>query len=486
MSKVTVEPEWFFHTAACLGQAASNLASALSTATGDGGLTYSQKMAGNDPKGSGWGTPYDASAKTVLHGAASLASAWSTTAQKVHQAGVNHQFFEWEAGRRGYPGPHSAPPKPPISSAVANIPPSAVGDNGPGLDDFIPGLVEAVGEPCPNGDYEKLGRMAPAWTALGAAVNRSSSEWIAKIHRPDPSMVDAVALYDEILKLNEPAIAIAGDAMKLASFTSTFGTAIHTFRDQSAKAIDDLVLIIGVIGAAAVVGTRIAGTKAIAIGGRLTTREISETGKEIGGFVRALEPLIAGMRTFVTALNPIMQTLLDQAATLPAESNELQPDGTWKKTIRYFSLEKWMAWQKYLLRGGDMDIDTWSKYYDRIRQNQADGDAFDKHVADIQGYDKGQGWTPQFGARKEDYDKVPLPNRHWDWANPDLAEVAENKKGKLDTDQMVTDREVLERTRWSVTYNINANHQYTKAEEEWLAQMQRDFPGRFTVNRIEF
>ncbi|MGC7194460.1 hypothetical protein RA997_23230, partial [Mycobacteroides abscessus subsp. abscessus] len=94
-------------------------------------------------------------------------------------------------------------------------------------------------------------------TALGAAVNRSSSEWIAKIHRPDPSMVDAVALYDEILKLNEPAIAIAGDAMKLASFTSTFGTAIHTFRDQSAKAIDDLVLIIGVIGAAAVVGTRI-------------------------------------------------------------------------------------------------------------------------------------------------------------------------------------------------------------------------------------
>lgn len=486
MSKVTVEPDWFFYTAACLGQAASSLAGAVSSATSDGGLLYSQKMAGNDPRGSGWGAPYDASAKTVLHGAASLASAWSAMAQKVHQAGVNHQFAEWKAGRRGYPGPNSAPPKPPISSSVASTPPSAVGDNGPGLDDFIPGLVDAVGEPCPNGDYEKLGRMAPAWTALGNAVSRSSSEWIAKIHRPDPSMTDAMPFYDAIMKLNEPANAIAGDAMSLASFTSNFGTAIHTFREASAKAIDDLVLVIGVIGAAAILGTRIAGKKAVAIGGRLTAREVGETGKEISGLIRALEPVVASMRTFVTALNPIMQGLLDQTTQFPAESNELQPDGTFKKTIRYFKLEKWMAWQRYLLRGGDMDIDTWSKYYDRIRQNQADGDAFDKHVADIKGYDKGEGWTPQFGAKKEDYDKVPLPNRHWDWANPDLAEVAENKKGKLDTDQMVTDREVLERTRWSVTYNINANHQYTKAEEEWLAQMQKDFPGRFIVNRIEF
>lgn len=64
--------------------------------------------------------------------------------------------------------------------------------------------------------------------------------------------------------------------------------------------------------------------------------------------------------------------------------------------------------------------------------------------------------------------------------------MAEHKKGKLDSDQMVTDREVLERTRWTVTYNINANHQYTKAEEDWLAQMQKAFPGRFIVNRIEF
>lgn len=246
------------------------------------------------------------------------------------------------------------------------------------------------------------------------------------------------------------------------------------------------MLIIGLIGVATVVGTRIAGKKAVQVGGRLTAREVGETGKEINGLIRALEPVVASMRTFVTALNPTMQGLLDQTTQFPAESYELQPDGTFKKTIRYFKLEKWMAWQRYLLRGGDMDIDTWSDYYDRIRQNQADGDAFDKLAADVMGYDKGEGWTPQFGSKKEDYDKVPLPGRHWDWGNPDLQQVAEHKKGKLDSDQMVTDREVLERTRWTVTYNINANHQYTKAEEDWLAQMQKAFPGRFIVNRIEF
>ncbi|PVA91848.1 hypothetical protein DDK01_17980 [Mycobacteroides abscessus] len=484
MSKVTVEPDWFFYTAACLGQAASKLAVAVSRSSSDGGLMYSQKMAGNDARGSGWGTSYDAAAKTVLEGAASLAGAWSSMAQKVHQAGVNHQIYEWEAGRRGYPGPNAAPAQPPISSAVAHTPPSAVGDNGPGLDDFIPGLVEAVGEPCPNGDYEKLGRMAPAWTALGDAVNTSCSEWIAKIHRPDASMVDAVALYDTIMKLNEPANAIAGDAMKLASFTSTFGTAIHTFREQSAKAIDDLVLIIGVIGAAAALGTRIAGKKAIAIGGRLTAREVSQTGKEIGGFIRALEPVVASMRTFVTALNPAMQTLLSQMSIFPAESNELQPDGTWKKTIRYFSLEKWMAWQKYLLRGGDMDIDTWSDMYDRLEKNRDDGAAFDQHAADVMGYSKGTGWIPQFGAHKEDYDKVPVPGRHWDWANPATKELAEHKNGSLDFSQMAIDERVLDETDWTITYNLNANHQYTQKELDELERLEREYPGRFKKNWI--
>lgn len=185
-------------------------------------------------------------------------------------------------------------------------------------------------------------------TALGNAINRSGSEWIAKIHRPDPSMTDAMPFYDAIMKLNEPANAIAGDAMQMASFTSTFGTAIHAFREASAKAIDDLVLIIGLIGVATVVGTRIAGKKAVQVGGRLTAREVGETGKEINGLIRALEPVVASMRTFVTALNPTMQGLLDQTTQFPAESYELQPDGTFKRPFDTSNLKSgWLGRDTY-------------------------------------------------------------------------------------------------------------------------------------------
>jgi len=99
------------------------------------------------------------------------------------------------------------------------------------------------------------------------------------------------------------------------------------------------------------------------------------------------------------------------------------------------------------------------------------------------GYSKNDGWTDQFGSRKSDLEKVPVTGRVWDWANPELKQVVENKSGRLDMDQLAIDEDALE-AGWDVTYNINAKHPYTAGELAALQRLQDKYPDQFTVNRL--
>ncbi|CAM3916990.1 hypothetical protein H7J08_21685 [Mycobacterium frederiksbergense] len=83
---------------------------------------------------------------------------------------------------------------------------------------------------------------------------------------------------------------------------------------------------------------------------------------------------------------------LDKHSLVPAEGFERNPDGTIKPTIRYFDRAKWEAWQRYLERGADWDIDRWSKAYDTLKENAANGYWYDQYVADVLGYSSSDDW----------------------------------------------------------------------------------------------
>ncbi|MEN3316617.1 MAG: hypothetical protein V7643_18 [Mycobacterium sp.] len=109
--------------------------------------------------------------------------------------------------------------------------------------------------------------------------------------------------------------------------------------------------------------------------------------------------------------------------------------------------------------------------------------AMQTSLPDIMGYDRDQGWEPQWGSKRDQLDEVPVPGRVWDWANPDLQELVENKSGRLDFGQLALDETALQRG-WNVTRNINANYPYTANELAALERLEKLYPGQFTVNRI--
>ncbi|WP_078345283.1 hypothetical protein [Mycobacteroides chelonae] len=175
-----------------------------------------------------------------------------------------------------------------------------------------------------------------------------------------------------------------------------------------------------------------------------------------------------------------MKAALDKNSLVAAEGFERRPDGTIKPTIRYFDRAKWEAWQRYLERGGDWDIDRWSQAYDQLKENATNGWWFDQQIADIMGYDKEDGWRSQYGNADI------AAGRRWDWAqlvDDTPIELVENKSGRLDFDQLRLDERALQQGI-SVTYNINSKYAYSEAELAALQQLQDRYPGQFIVNRL--
>lgn len=483
MALWVVDPDWYFQTAAILSRAASKLA----TATGilaDNAVLGTNNMAGNDPVGTGWGTRYDTLSADTVNGAASLSRACSALASRIYQAGVNHAWAEFEAGRSRLPSPSNLPPKPAISTPSNPSLASAVGDNGPGLAVSLPGLEEAVGSPVPNAETHALAETATSWTTFSQAISEAVDDVIHQVRRPDPSLPDASAFYESIAGLSAPGDALSADALSLSGLAQNFSAGVSSMRNSITVELYATAIMIGGVAAVAALGSRVAGSVSVGIGMKAAQRRINAAGQNIRGFISTLQGVASLIDAFTPAFQPAMKSELDKQSLIPAEGFERNPDGTIKPTIRYFDAAKWAAWQRYLERGGDMDIDTWSRLYDQLKENATSGYWWDKHyVPEIMGYNKDQGWTDQFGSRREDLDEVPVPGRVWDWANPDTQELVENKSGRLDFDQLAKD-EIALRDGWNVTWNINGNYPYTANELAALARLEELYPGQFTVNRL--
>lgn len=473
-----VDSDWYFLTAAILGRAGEKIASAAGIVSGASHL--SGHMAGNDPIGTKWGTRYDGAARDALQGADALAQAWSSLAGRVYQAGVNHAWAEFHAGRRKIPVPANLPPRPPVSEPSSTMS-GSVGGNGVGLTDILPGLVEAVGKQTPNADTTALDAASDMWQRFATTIADAVSDVVNQVKSPDHSLPDANAFYDVITSLSAPADAVAADARSLSSLTRSFSTSTTAMRQQIASEVNRTAMWIGGTASVSVLSSEVTGGASLRAEAALIRRFVTQAGNNIRGYIAALETAAAAIDSFTAALDPAKKGLLDREKFVDIEI--FDPDGT--KTHHYrIPLSKWLSWQNYLQRGGhEWDWNRWSANYDQLKENSANGWWFDQYAANVMGYDKTQGWTDQFGSRKGDLAQVPVQGRVWDWANPDLRQLVENKSGSLDMSQLPKD-EIAMQQGWSVTYNISANYAYSPAELAALQRMQDRYPGQFTVNRL--
>lgn len=474
-----VDPDWYFQTAAILGQASSTIASAAGTVASHAELG-TNNMAGNDNIGSGWGGKYDTLSKQTVSGAVALSTAWSALAGRIYQAGVNHAWAEFTAGRGRIPSPANLPSRPAISTPADPAMPSAVGDNGPGVAVTLPGLDEAIGSDVPNADTFNLTRTATAWTTFSTAIVEVVAGVIHDVRTPDPSLPDASAFYASIMRVSAPGEALGADAMSLSSLTSSFSGGVTTMRGDIDAELYATAIEISGVAAIAILATRVAGNVSIGVGTRVAQRRINRAGQNIRGYINALQSIASAINSFTPSFQAGMKAILDKESQLPAEGFERNPDGTIKPTIRYFDRAKWEAWQRYLERGGDWDIDRWSQAYDQLKANGANGYWYDQWVAQVMGYDVGEDWRQQYS------DPTIAPNRRWDWANiidGQVVEVVENKSGRLDFAQLGLDEQALQ-NGVDVTYNINANYAYTASELAALERLQQLYPDQFIVNRI--
>lgn len=482
-----VDPDWYFSTAATVGSAAEDVATQMGIA--ENVLSFqTQTMAGDDPIGTAWGKKYDAAALEMLYGVRLLCTAWSGLAMRLYEAGENHAWAEFEAGRRIIPGPQNLPQKPPVREPAIGTPPSSVGNNGSGLDEVLPGLKSLVGRDVPNGDTEELGEAATALAELSQMIITTCQSVIHQVGRPPADLPDASAFYTSIMSITAPADAAAVDALTLAAHCETFSTALTTMRENIQTQIDITSAQISAYvtaGIIIIIATRMAGTKYVI---KELTPEVIEAIEDcadmINVYIDQFETAVAGMGTYAATLDSALKAILFKFVLVAADGNERLSDGSLVPTTRYFTPAKAAAWERYLERDGEWDIDRWSQAYDQLAANAATGYQFDQYAARAMGYDSDDRW--ERGYR----DPSIMGGRVWDYANVwtdgegnQTGILVENKSGAIDWGQFDIDMEAMS-NGYQVVWNINANYDYSEADLNYLRQMAENSNGRFVLNEI--
>lgn len=218
-------------------------------------LSQCGSMAGEYDGVKQWGSDYDQHAYDFFRAAETWVDASSTLADVAYAAGYNWAVAEHQANPSSVSG--SAPIAPPPSSRSTYLqcmapPPTSLGDNGDGLDSDVPGLLEQIGIPVPDGDSDKLTIAADAWAAFGehsdiADAARAMATAISRFDGLDAP--DVAILKDHLDVLRRSTDELASTASALASPVASHGQAVSDLRVGIKSASDELVWTVGVIGA---------------------------------------------------------------------------------------------------------------------------------------------------------------------------------------------------------------------------------------------
>jgi hypothetical protein len=233
-------------------------------------------MAGSDAGGQDWGGGYVTAVGSSFAGAHATVSALTNYGHLLARAAANHDAAEADAAR--LPRPHETDPWGATSSAgvvhpPVAVPPSAVGDSGPGLQGAID-LAAAVGVPCPNGDVDKLTRASSAWTTFARTVAEvrvgvldASGNMFGSIMSPEIG-----SIYRELRLIADACDRLRADADVLATSCRDFATELGELRARIKSLIEDFAIeeaasiAVGIGLAALTAGLSAAAGAAIAAG----------------------------------------------------------------------------------------------------------------------------------------------------------------------------------------------------------------------------
>lgn len=479
MPAIEVDHDWYFRIAGAANNASWCIREAVVTCAKN--IDLYSGIAGDDEGGAEWGKTYDSVMPDFILNVCRLADACGSIASRAYQGGLNHLNAEFAAS--GGQGPAPQPPGPPPDSVDQRVPlagpPSAVANNGEGLDTNIPELLDEIGVRVPNGNADHLIAVGTALAELRNTIADKTEDLIAATRPPtEPYGPDAEALYNEMTSnVIAPAGYIKEDATVLASAATDFGTAIVERRkdisDEMASLGTQLAITV-VIGIAATVVTAGASDVAAAVvsGGR-----VARGGHRIYRVIQSLREETSTLNSKMSQLQAVGSVTAKLIETIgkPLTSFDVNEDGTIKSS-GVFPKWKQDAWERYLANGGDLSMEEWSKKYDQLMKNISNGSEWDQKVKEILGYDEDKGWKSQYR------DPEIADGRIWDFANPETRELIENKSGRLDYEQLEKD-EIALRLGWNVTYNLKVP--LPESQLRRLEELAEKYPDQFRYRVLE-
>lgn len=449
--------------------------------------TVSARMAGDEEVGKEWGGKWDTAFNQFLPNACRLADAFGAIANRAYAAGVNFIAAEWvAAGKQGaLPAPPTAPPQHVDQRVMLGNLPTSIGPNPEPLVTDIPGLTDAIAKDLPNGNDVKLdivgdllGDLATVIGEQNDAVRKFGREPGARDSR------DAHLLYDEyVANVLAPGGMLKEDATTLANAATTFGQELVTQRRDMNTAIEELTMTAAVTLAVGAAGTVVTATGSNWVSLGVTAGRVTTTGLRIRSLVETLQTASRTIGTTLTTLRVTanISALMDETISKTLTNFEIDPDTGVIKMQPVFPKWKQEAWERYLADcgtrpSGCLSMEEWSKKYDQLMENTANGTEWDQEVGEILGYTKEDGWHPQRHVEGVDGRRYDFVHYNED-GEPD--ELVENKSGRLDGEQLVKDEQALD-AGYKVTYNLKAP--VSPSQQAELDRLKAEYGDQFTVN----
>lgn len=346
---VVVNSEAYYALGKLFATVSNDIASALlqlaSALDGCGG------MAGSDDAARDWAAKHDANVKNLLNFAARLGRAQGNFGGLVHQCGANHEIAEHHVAGQGSAAPPSYSGG---SECPYNDPPSALGDNGPGIQGFVE-LLNKVKVPVPNGDTGKLNAAAQALNSFADTISTSMTA-LNLIHNlgADDALESGMPEAEQMTTRGEAVIiaapALAQAARSIAASCQNYATYLTNTRNKIMDAINNAMqMSVAMYAVATALAAETAGlSELLATAG--AAAKLDRAAEDVGEVITQGRAQAAAAKTEASEVQPgAVTSKLDDIAGQPLKKLELDGNGG-AKEVTGLNSRREAQYQKYLDR----------------------------------------------------------------------------------------------------------------------------------------
>lgn len=431
-------------------------------------------MAGSDDAARQWTAVHDENTGRLLSFAAKVGQALDNFGGMVHQCGVNDEVAEHHVAKQPPPSP---PAYPGGSECLFNAPPSALGDNGPGLQGFTD-LLNRINVPVPNGDTGKLGAAGDAFEQFAADVGKAmipleTAHSMSADSAVEAGMPEGEQIMEHAQSMRAAWQGLTTDAHTLAASCKNYATYLSNTRMKIMDVIQNVISAsIGTWVVATALAAETAGISEL-LAAALQAGRLGKAADEIGELiVRSRAEGVATKSDTPNVQPGAASGKLDAIANQPIKKLELDGNGGTREVVGLTSKRE-AQYQRYLDRKAKqgkppLPREQWERKVENLERNIRKGDEWDGQAAELFGYSKEEGYEKQYSNPDIAQDRV------FDYGKP--GDVVEIKSGRLDPAQLPKD-EAAVRDGNNVTYHMKDRP--SNADLAWLEHMRTQYPGRF-------